>query len=103
MTLIFPNIVCREQATPVNFVKDPILVDVLGPPEIPSDTGLVPKSAGLLQCLEKRGEIAVTAGETTNIWTGTLNNNQDIFKSLLIYPLRDLWGAKKVFFLAVDP
>ena len=99
----FPNIVYREQAAPANLTKDVTkytkFVATLG--EISSDTGLLPKSAGSLQGLEKRGEIAVATGGTTDIWTGTLNNNRVAFKAFRIYPPQDLQKAKKILWKVV--
>jgi len=80
-------------------MKDPGLVAALG--EISSDTGLLPNSVGTLQGLEKRGEIAVASGGTTDIWRGTLNDEPVAFKAFLVYPPQDLQEAKKVLWKLV--
>ena len=95
----FSELVCHEQAAPTDLAKDAKLVATLG--EISSDTGLLPKSVGSLQGLEKRGEIAVATGGTTDIWKGSLNNKQVAFKAFRIYPLRDLQEAKKILWKLV--
>ena len=41
---------------------------------ISSTIGKLPNSVGLVQWLEKRGEIAVVPGGTADIWRGTWNN-----------------------------
>ena len=69
--------------------------------EISSATGLLPKSTGSLQGLEKRGEIAVATGGTTDVWKGSLNNEQVAFKVFRIYPLRDLQDAKNILWKLV--
>ena len=97
--MIFPNVVCHEQAAPADLAKDTKLVAALG--KISSDTGLLPNSVGSLQGLEKRGEIAVATGGTTDIWRGTLNNKRVALKAFRIYPLQDLQGAKKILWKIV--
>ena len=83
----------HEQAAPTDLAKDTKFVAALG--GISSDIGLLPNSVGLLQGLEKRGEIAVASGGTTDTWRGSLNNNQVALKAFRIYPPQDLQEAKK--------
>ena len=90
---------CNEQAAPTDLLKDPKLVAALG--EISSDTGLLPNSVGLLRGLEKRGEIAVASGGTTDIWRGILNDKPVAFKAFRIYPPQDLHEAKKILWKLV--
>jgi hypothetical protein len=84
----------HEQAAPTDLAKDTKFVAALG--DISSDTGLLPNSVGLLRGLEKRGEIAVASGGTTDIWRGFLNDKQVALKTFRIYPPQDLQEAKKV-------
>ena len=63
--------------------------------KISSDTGLLPKSVGSLQGLEKHGGVAAAMGETTDIWKGSLNNKQVAFKVLRSCASRDLQEIKK--------
>jgi hypothetical protein len=98
-TLIFPNIFSHEQAAPADLTKDTKFVAALG--EISSDTGLLPNSVGSLQGLEKREEIAVATGGTTDIWIGTLTGKQVAFKAFRIYAPRDLQEAKKILWKRV--
>ena len=58
--------------------------------------GEISNSVGSLQGLEKRGEIAVASGGTTDIWRGTLNNNQVALKAFRIYLPHDLREAKNI-------
>jgi hypothetical protein len=92
-TLIFLNTDCYEQAAPTDFAKDTKLVATLR--EISSEIGLLPTSVGSLQGLQKRGEIAVASGGTTDIWRGALNDKPVAFKAFRIYP-QDLHEAKKI-------
>ena len=64
--------------------------------EISGDTRLLPSSAGSLQGLEKRGEIAVASGGTTDIWRGTLSNKEVALKAFRIYLHQDLQDAKSI-------
>jgi len=89
----------NEQAAPIDLLKDPKLVAALG--EISSDTGLLPNSIGLLRGLEKRGDIAVASGGTTDIWRGSLNDEPVAFKAFRIYPPQDLHEAKKILWKLV--
>ena len=89
----------NEQAAPTDLLKDPKLIAALG--EISSDTGLLPNSIGLLRGLEKRGEIPVASGGTTDIWKGTLNDKPVAFKAFRIYPSQDLHEAKKILWKLV--
>ena len=98
-TLIFPKIVRHEQVAPKDLAKDTKLVAALG--KISSATGLLPNSVGSLQGLEKRGEIAVATGGTTDVWRGTLDNNRVALKAFRIYPLQDLQEAKKILWKIV--
>jgi serine/threonine protein kinase len=97
--LIFPNTDCHEQAAPTDLAKDTKLVASLG--EISSETGLLPTSVGSLQGLQKRGEIAVASGGTTDIWRGALNDKPVAFKAFRIYPPQDLQEAKKILWKLV--
>ena len=97
--LALPNTDCHEQAAPTDLAKDPRLVAALG--EISSDTGLLPNSVGLLRGLEKRGEIAVASGGTTDIWRGALGDEPVAFKAFRIYPPQDLQEAKKILWKLV--
>ena len=56
--------------------------------------GQISNSVGSLQGLEKCGEIAVASGGTTDIWKGTLSNNQVALKAFRIYLPQDLQEAK---------
>ena len=64
--------------------------------QISSDTGLLPKPVGSLQGLEKRGEIAVASGGTTDIWRGTLGDNQVALKAFRVYLPQDVQKAKNI-------
>ena len=67
----------------------------VAPENIPSDTELLLNSVGLLRGLEKCGEIAVTAGETTGVLQETLNDEQVALKPFRINSTQDLQEAKK--------
>ena len=69
--------------------------------DISSDTGLLPNSVGLLQGLEKRGEIAVASGGTTDIWRGVLAGGRVSLKAFRIFPPQDLQEAKKILWKSV--
>jgi hypothetical protein len=90
---------CHEQATPADLAKGTKSVAALG--DISSEILLLPNSVGLLQGLEKRGEIAVASGGTTDIWRGAWNNQQVAFKAFRIYPPQDLQEAKKILWKLV--
>jgi len=68
---------------------------------ISSDILQLPNSIGSLQGLEKRGDIAVASGGTTDIWRGGWNNRQVALKAFRIYPFQDLQEAKKVLWKQV--
>ncbi|KAF9650537.1 hypothetical protein BDM02DRAFT_3259721 [Thelephora ganbajun] len=74
-----------DQATPTVLVKDTKFVAVLG--DISSDILLLPTSTGLLQGLEKRGEVAVASEGGADLWPGTWNDEQ----LALVYE----WGHKR--------
>ena len=81
-------------------MEDTKFVATLG--DIYSNTSLLPNSTGSLQGLEKRGEIAVASGGTTDIWRGTWNNQRQVaFKAFRIYPRQDLHEAKKILWKVV--
>jgi len=69
--------------------------------DIPSNTLRLPNSTGSLQGLEKRGEIAVASGGTTDIWRGAWNNQHVAFKAFRICPPQDLQEAKKILWKLV--
>ena len=97
--LILSNADYHEQAAPADLAQDTKLVATLG--AISSDTGLLPTSVGSLLGLEKRGEIAVASGGTTDIWRGIWNDKQVAFKAFRIYPPQDLQEAKKILWKLV--
>ena len=88
-----------EQAAPTVLVKDVKFVATLG--NISSDILLLPKSTGTLQGLEKREEIAVASGGTTDIWRGTWNGQRVAFKAFRIYPPQNLQEAKRILWKLV--
>jgi serine/threonine protein kinase len=88
-----------EQAAPKILAKDTTFVATLG--DISSDILRLPNSVGSLQGLEKRGQIAVASGGTTDIWRGTWNGQQVAFKTFRIYPPQDLQEAKKILWKVV--
>ena len=88
----FPDF--HEQAAPTDLAKGTKFASTLG--DISSDVLRLPNSTGSLQGLEKRGDIAVASGGTTDIWRGGWNNRQVALKAFRIYPPQDLQEAKKV-------
>ena len=64
--------------------------------DISSEILKLPRSIGSLRGLKKSGTIAVTSGETTDIWRGDWNNTPVAFKAFRIYPLQDLLEAKRI-------
>ena len=75
-------------------MKDTEFVATLG--DISSDILRLPNSTGSLQGLEKRGEIAISSGGTTDIWRGAWNNQQVALKAFRVYPPQELQEAKKI-------
>ena len=69
--------------------------------DISSDVLRLPNSIGSLQGLEKRGNIAVASGGTTDVWRGGWNNRQVALKAFRIYTPQDLQAAKKVLWKQV--
>jgi len=69
--------------------------------DISSDILRLPNSTGSLQGLEKRGNIAVASGGTTDVWRGGWNNRQVALKAFRIYPPQDLQEAKKILWKQV--
>ena len=84
----------HEQAAPIDLAKGTKLAATLG--DISSEILLLPPSIGSLRGLEKRGEIAVASGGTTDIWRGAWNNQRVALKAFRIYPPQDLQDAKKI-------
>jgi len=83
----------HEQAAPTVLERDTRFVATLG--DIYSNILQLPNSIGSLQRLEKRGEIAVASGGTTDIWRGVWNNQHVAFKAFRISPPPRSPGSKE--------
>jgi len=92
-----PN--CHEQVVPIDLAKGTKLATTLG--DISSDVLRLPNSIGSLQGLEKRGNIPLASGGTTDIWRGGWNNRQVALKAFRTYPPQDLQETKKILWKQV--
>ena len=99
LVLIPLNPANPEQAASKILVKGTRFVATLG--GILNDILRLPSSVRPLRGLEKRGEIPIGSGGTTDIWRGTWNRKEVVFKAFRVYPPQVLQEAKKILWKLV--